>query len=171
MAEDLYATFIHIKISVMKYITLTIAVCFAFASCSKDSSENNGPTKTQLLTSGAWKYESGGADLDKNGTIDISLETIGTIPPCILDNSATFNADGTGINDEGATKCDPALPQTTSFNWSFANNETALNISGSGFAGISGQFKITTLSTTRLTIAKDTTVNNIPAALIVNLKH
>ena len=155
----------------MKYVALTIMIGFCFLSCKKDSSENNGPTKTELLTSSAWKYESGGADVDKNGSIDLSLEAIGTIPPCILDNSATFNADGTGINDEGATKCDPSLPQTTSFNWSFANNETALNISGNGFAGISGQFKITTLSTTRLTIAKDTTVNSIPATLIVNLKH
>lgn len=155
----------------MKYTILTIAICFAFASCSKDSSENNGPTKTELLTSSAWKYESGGADINKDGSIDLTLETLGTIPPCILDNSATFNADGTGINDEGATKCDPSLPQTTSFTWSFANNETALNISGNGFAGISGQFKITTLTSTRLTIAKDTSLNNLSGTLIVNLKH
>lgn len=155
----------------MKYGILTIAACFVFAACSKDKPENTGPTKTELLTSGAWKYESGGADLNKDGTIDLTLETLGLVPACLLDNSATFNADGTGVNDEGATKCDPSLPQTTSFNWSFANNETALNITGSGFAGISGQFKITTLSTTRLTITKDTTVNSIPAALIVNLKH
>lgn len=155
----------------MKYTILTIAVCFAFAACNKDKSDNTGPTKTQLLTSGAWKYESGGADINKDGSIDLTLETLGIIPPCTLDNSATFNADGTGINDEGATKCDPSLPQTTSFNWSFANNETALNISGNGFAGIRGQFKITTLSTTTLTIAKDTSLNGLSGTLIVNLKH
>ncbi len=74
----------------MKYVALTIMIGFCFLSCKKDSSENNGPTKTELLTSSAWKYESGGADVDKNGSIDLTLETIGTIPPCILDNSATF---------------------------------------------------------------------------------
>lgn len=155
----------------MKYVALTMMLGFCFLSCKKDSSENNGPTKTELLTSSAWKYESGGVDVDKNGSIDLSLETLGLAPACLLDNSATFNADGTGINDEGATKCDPSLPQTTPFNWSFANNETALNISGNGFAGISGQFKITTLTSTRLTIAKDTTMNNMSGTLIVNLKH
>ncbi|MGN6164222.1 MAG: hypothetical protein ACTHOF_06765 [Flavisolibacter sp.] len=155
----------------MKYFILSISICFAFLSCKKDDSSSDKQTKTDLITSGSWKYESGGADIDKNGSIDVDLESTGQIPACLLDNSATFNANGTGINDEGATKCDNSLPQTTTFTWAFVNNETAINIAGSAFAGISGQFKVVTLTDTKFTISKDTTVSSFPATLIVNLKH
>lgn len=155
----------------MKYLILAVSICFAFLSCKKDDSSSNNQTKIELITNGSWKYESGGADINKDGSIDVSLESTGQAPACILDNSATFNANGTGINDEGATKCDDALPQTTTFTWAFVNNQTAINVAGSAFAGLSGQFKIVALTDTKFTISKDTTVMNIPGTLIVNLKH
>jgi hypothetical protein len=152
----------------MKKIYVPVVACILFAACKKDG--NGGDSeKKKLLTASAWVYESGGLDMDKNGTVDFSFD--GLLPACILDNKGTFKSDGTGVTDEGNTKCDPAADQTTPFNWSFMNNETQLSLSGGGFAGISGIMTIKTLTTTRLTLSKDTTVMNFPASLLVNLKH
>jgi hypothetical protein len=149
----------------MKYLVFTLTFSFLLTACGKDDKE---PTKTEILTSGSWKFDNGGIDQDKNGTVDISF-TSGILPACALDNSATFNSDYTGINDEGLLKCGTA--QTTPFNWSFASNETAINISGTGVLGISGQFKILELNATRFGLSKDTTISGFNMSAIVNLKH
>jgi hypothetical protein len=152
----------------MKYFILIAATCFLFGACKKSSS---GPSNTELITSATWKYESGGLDPDKNGTIDVTIESLNIIPGCLLDNTGKFNSDGTGINDEGATKCSTTLPQTTPFGWSFLTNETILNITGSGFAGLGGQFKIRELSSVKLSLTKDTSISGFSTTLLVNLKH
>ena len=169
MAEDLYSNFIHLKTFFMKYAILTIAVCFAFASCSKDSSENNGPTKTELLTKSSWKYEDAGADADKNGTIDLSITS--SIPTCVIDNFLTLSANGSGVVDEGAAKCDVNDPQTTAVTWSFANNESSLNLGGGGIIGVTGQFKIITLNESTLSLSKDTVYQGFPTSMVIKLKH
>ncbi|MFL5808156.1 MAG: hypothetical protein ACJ749_01465 [Flavisolibacter sp.] len=159
----------------MKYTLCTIAI-FLLVSCGKDKDNNQPqqPTKTELISKSSWKYESGGVDQDKNGTFDISFATLGILQPCILDNTATFTANGSGTTDEGTTKCNPSVPQTSPFVWAFANSETAINISGS-IIGLGGQFKILALTDTKLSLSKDTTITLIgpptPVALIVNLQH
>jgi hypothetical protein len=158
----------------MKYLAVLLLL-IAFYACKKSKTENPAPTKTALITTQSWQYESGGIDQDRNGSIDISLESTGQAQPCLLDNTGAFHTDGTGLADEGATKCSPTVPQTNPFTWSFANTETMLNITGSGLFGQSGTFKIQSLTTTRLGLAKDTTLNigGVPftASLILNLKH
>lgn len=155
----------------MKYILPLFAIWLLMA-CKKD--ENNGPTNTQMLSSSPWKYESGGVDQDKNGTIEISFAAVGILQPCILDNTATFNSNGTGVTDEGATKCSVVAPQTAPFTWSFTNSETAINITGS-VLGLGGTFKIASLTSTKFSLTKDTTIifGSTPAnvALIVNMQH
>lgn len=94
-------------------------------SCSKDSKKSN----TELLTQAAWKLVSVGVDSDKNGTIDLE----DAVDACTKDDLTTFAVNGTGVVDEGASKCDPLDPQTTTFTWSFANNETELNFDGDTF--------------------------------------
>lgn len=157
----------------MKYILLFL---FTGLIISCDKEENDPPpTKEEILTNGSWKYESGGVDQDKNGTVDISFSTIPLIQPCILDNTVSFSAGGTGVASEGATKCDPAAPSTTTFLWSFNSSGTEINLTG-GLLGLGGKFKILTLTDTRFSLAKDTTISfggGIPQniALIVNLQH
>lgn len=152
----------------MKYIIIASVICLGFLSCEKDDS-NNTPTKTALITQSAWKYDDAGADLDKNGSIDFSFTS--QIPPCVTDNTLTLRTDGTGTVDEGATKCDASDPQTTAVTWSFANNETTLNLGGGGLLGISGQMKIVTLDQTNLTLSKDTTYQGTQVAFVLKLKH
>ena len=154
----------------MKYYCFILSLCVLVVACDKD--EDNAPTKTELLTSSSWKYDNAGVDIDNNGTIELPFGT-GTLPDCLIDNIGTFNSNGTGITDEGPTKCVPTAPQTTTFNWSFQNNETMMNITGSGFAGLSGQFKVLDLTNARLSLSKDTMMAGFPTSvgLILNLKH
>jgi hypothetical protein len=161
----------------MKYILSTVCLCFLFA-CGKDDNNDPpkppAPTKTEMITSSSWKYESGGVDQDKNGTVDITFAATGLLQPCTLDNTAMFNSGGTGTTDEGLTKCNVNAPQTAPFAWTFANSENSLNIAGS-VVGLGGQFTIQALSATKLTLSKDTTISfgGSPAniALIVSLQH
>ncbi len=155
----------------MKYsFFLLFIVTINAVGCKKDSSESSEETKTEIITKSSWKYDNAGGDLDKNGSIDVPPPGA-LLQPCIIDNFIIFQANGTAIIDEGATKCDPLLTQTTAATWSFSNNETTLNLSGSGLVGLSGQFKILLLTNTQLHLSKDTTVTGIPLAFIVQLKH
>src|SRR3954471_11837852 len=47
---------------------------------------------------------------------------------CSKDDLVNFNTNGTYTFDEGATKCDPTDPQTTSGTWLWNTNETILTI-------------------------------------------
>src|SRR6478672_8767305 len=128
--------FIRLILSVqtieMKYLTVVLLFC-SLLSCKKKKEE---PTKTQLITSSSWKYDNGGIDQDRNGSVDFTFESTGLLQPCILDNTGKFNSDGSGLADEGATKCNTTAPQTTAFTWSFQNNETELKLTGSGLFGL-----------------------------------
>jgi hypothetical protein len=160
----------------MKYFTILGFSVLLFSACNKDD-EPKQPSKTELLTSQSWKYDSGGVDQDRNGTIDFTFASTGLLQPCILDNTGTFNANGTGVADEGATKCSLTAPQTNSFTWNFLNNETELNVVGPAFVGIGGKFNVKELSSTVLTLTKDTAVvlaQGLPPTtigLVVTLKH
>jgi hypothetical protein len=153
----------------MKYQLFILLGAFLF-SCDKKDTPAPPPTKTEHISSAQWQYDNGGVDSDKNGTIDVTLGVVG-IPACVLDNKATFNANGSGIADEGVSKCDPSHPQTTNFNWSFSNNETTLNLAGSGLFGIGGQFTITELDANKLTLRKDTTFMSQNVWMVVQFRH
>jgi hypothetical protein len=153
----------------MKYFAILTVILFGTACSEKETTP--APSNTEMISEGSWKYESGGADMNRDGTIDVSFESVGAIPACRLDNTATFSANGSGIADEGATRCNTSDPQTLPFIWNFSNNETKLNITGPGVFGISGQFNLVALSRTRMTLSKDTTISSINASVIVNLKH
>lgn len=155
----------------MKY-TFLLIVSITFLACKKDSdSKESG--KTQMLTSAEWKYDTGGI-ADANGNIIADISTIGGIPPCLLDNSVRFNADGTGTVSENADVC-TGLPATSPITWSFSSNETVLNLSAGAIAGIGGNFKLKELTDAKLALFKDTTASILgtttPVTVVINLKH
>jgi len=137
----------------MKFTSFILTASFLILSCKKDSSSST--TKTEQITSADWKYDNGGIG-DANGNILVDFNTTGSIPACSLDNTIHFNSNGSGMVSENANVCSGA-PATTAFTWSFSNNETVLNLSGGIVAGIGGSFKIKTLSSTQLSLIKDTT--------------
>lgn len=153
----------------MKYAILLMAVYFSVLSC-KQNSTSNQPAKTEMITSADWKYDNGGFG-DNNGNITIHFSTISFIPSCTFDNSMRFTSNGQGIAYENLNVCAGA-PATANFNWNFSNNETQLNISGNAVGGLSGNFRIKELSSTRLTLLKDTTVTGFgTVTAIFELKH
>ena len=101
----------------------------------------------------------------------MTFEQTGVFQPCMLDNTGKFNADGSGVADEGATKCNVAAPQTSPFTWSFTNNESMLSVVGGGFFGFGGAFMVKTLTATQLTVSKDTSYMGFQIKMIANLKH
>jgi hypothetical protein len=151
----------------MKFCILTISFSIFLFSCKKDNTTT--ATKTDLITKSAWKYQDAGADMDKNGTIDLSISS--QLQDCEKDNTLTLRADGTGTLDEGSTKCDPSDPQSSNVNWNFSNNESFLNFTGARILGISGQFKIVSLNETSLSFSKDTTLNGTAISLLIKLQH
>ena len=153
-----------------KFLILAI-FSFVFFSCKKDDSSSPGTTNnTTILAQQSWKFNNAGLDPNKDGTIDQDVSS--QVPACLKDNSVTFSTDGSGTVDEGATKCNTSDPQTLPFTWSFASNETLININGNAIAGKGGQYKVVALSSTQLSLSKDTTVAIIGATtFVVNLKH
>jgi len=148
----------------MKQYLFALLGTFVLFSCSKNNDGGSStPTKGQLLTLANWTIESSAFRL---GTTDYPLP----ITSCLSDNIFTFRSDNTGTMNEGTDICSGSQ-QSTNFTWSFANNETAMNISGVSIAGVSGQFKLVELSTTRLSLGRDTTISSVNGTFIVNFKH
>jgi hypothetical protein len=146
-------------------------IAIAFFSCKKDESSPPATiTKTTILAEQSWKFNNAGLDPDKNGSIDADVSD--QIPACLKDNTVSFSSNGNGIVDEGTTKCNTTDPQTVPFTWSFTSNETLININGNAIAGKGGQYKVVALSSTQLSLSKDTTVAPLGATtFLVNLKH
>jgi hypothetical protein len=157
----------------MKIFSLLTCLLIAntFESCSKkEGSATTQPTKTDNISTGTWKYDSGGIDQDRNGTIDIPLPS-SILEPCKIDNTLKFDKGGTGVTNEGASKCLSTDPQTTTFNWNFADAEANLVISGNVYALLNSKFKIVTLNSTTFSLSRDTVLSGQTLPLLVNLKH
>ena len=139
--------------------------------CQKDGDGGTTKkTKTELITQSTWKFDRAGLDLDNNGTIDSPLPA-GVLQSCDTDGTLTFNSNGSGVGDEGPTKCDPANPQTVNFTWSLKNNETVINFSNVLFGGLTGDVKLIGVTDSKLTLQKDVTNGGITVNVVVELKH
>lgn len=155
----------------MKKTFSFILLASFIASCQKDGAKNTEPTKTDVLVQSSWKFDNAGIDTNKDGTIEFDISS--QIQACLKDNTITFTKNNTGTVDEGPTKCDPASPQTLPITWSFADNETSMNLGGNAIVGVNGKFKLLALTKDKLTLAKDTTVPLLPGTvqLVANFKH
>lgn len=156
----------------MKKVLYFLPILFLATSCDKDDDDNTpaGKTKTQILTESSWRFETAGLDNNKDGTIDTDLSS--QINACAKDNTVKFEANGSGTVSEGANQCASSSGPTTPFTWAFASNETALNITGNAVLGYGGQYKVVSLTETRLSLSKDTTLPIIGAStLVANFIH
>lgn len=150
-----------------KFLALA-ALPIVLFSCDKED-DSDEPSRTATIAQATWKLDAAGIDQDKDGDIDVTITS--QIPACTADNSLTLATNGTGTVDEGTVKCNASDPQTSPVTWSFSNNETTLNMNSS-FVGMGGQSKILALTSTTLSLSKDSTLpffGNV--AVIVNLKH
>lgn len=145
---------------------LACLLVIVFAGCKKNK---GGQTRTDLLAKAAWKFDNAGLDMNRDGTADAPVPP-GFLQSCDTDNTLTFNADGTGIADEGATKCVATNPQSAPFTWSFKDNEQVINLSNAIFGGLNGDVKVKTLNDTQLELHKEINAGTI-VNVIVFLKH
>ena len=138
-----------------------------WGACKKSSSSTNTTERMKFVTQSPWKYDTAGADLDRNGTIDIGDETI---LPCYRDNTYLFNKDSTGLADEGATKCDGSDSQSFPFTWSFGTTGQS-TIKSSSDPRLAEGINIYSVSDTKFVLYKDTTVLGVQIWYILSLKH
>jgi hypothetical protein len=145
----------------MLLISSFISITF-ISGCGKDKDPVPVKTKTQLLTQSTWKFSTatvGGSD------VSAFLQT------CQKDNILTFVAAGTGIVDEGLTKCNMADPQTSPFTWNFQSSETILFISATLFSGGSSTFNLVTLTETKLVVSQNVTISGTTQNAVVTFIH
>lgn len=153
-----------------KYLFVLAAVSgLILFSCKKDK-DDNGASKTQLVASATWKYDTAMLDKDKNGTPDDALPA-GLIGTCTTDNTITFKSDSTGVLDEGATKCTSSAAQSTAFTWYFKENESVLYSPDPIFGGYSGEAKIQSITDTKMVLIKEFTYGIVTVNVILTLKH
>ncbi len=151
----------HLWIPCLAVLVLSLV----WASCSKNSSGNNNNYVT-LITKGTWRFDTSGIDLDKNGTVD---QPDPILEPCFKDNTFVFNKDSTVVMDEGADKCS-TNPQTGTYSWSITNGNPAILKSDVNPILAQG-LKIYTLTDTKLTVYKDTSISGVSFWYIMSLKH
>lgn len=95
-------------------LLLASAALITFASCKKEETQTLAPDNQSFLTSGNWKMiaeTTAGSDSYANHE------------ECETDNTFAFSANGNAIFDEGSTKCDATVEQTTIGKWAFTGTE------------------------------------------------
>ncbi len=147
----------------MNKLILFAALCLSavsFNSC--DKTDEAAPTNTDYITKSPWKFDkamSGGADVS------------GFLNACYKDNVMTFQVNGNGSLDEGATKCNAGDPQTTNFTWNFSSNGSTLNVTGGIFAGQSGSFLVVILNDTQMILQGTISTPSGPVTGQIYFKH
>jgi len=126
-------------------ILMTGIFAFSFSACGDDSTEPSpsSNSNTDLLTSSAWIMTAGKIE-PPIVIFGIEFNDIyADMEDCDKDDELIFNTDFSGSEDEGATKCDPADPQSEAFTWAWASNETQIVYD-------STTFDVVSLTTTEL---------------------
>ena len=109
-------------------ILLTCMALFLLVSCAKEEpAAPKSKTKTEMLTAHYWKLSAATIDPPIGGITNLYAQ----LEPCVKDNIVKYNTNGTTFDDEGASKCDPADPQTEQETWSFNSTETIITENGS----------------------------------------
>jgi hypothetical protein len=136
----------------LTFVALTIVI----GGCSKDSNDAPAPkTKTELLTTGTWKYEK----------IDPALAE--SYITCFKDNIITFTADGKGTCPDTGVQCNPV---TGNFNWNFTDSETKIHLDATLIPAGSQDFTIVTLTETTLALSQ-TITSPVTATITITFKH
>ncbi len=144
-----------------------LAMCWG---CSKNNSSSSSSTNADsLIIQAAWKYDTSGVDLDEDGKIDHSDIPDTVLKPCQKDNIFSFYRNGTGLIDEGATKCSAGDAQTDAMTWDFTNNDKVLNVTSATV--LNGNLNVLNLTATNMVLYKDTTVLGVSFRYLIALKH
>lgn len=121
-------TFFRVKTALVALTVMTIA----FTSCQKD--KENKPDNAGLLTEKNWKLSAFTIDpaIDWFGNGTLVTNIYAQLPACAKDDLTIFNKNGVVNFDEGASKCDPNDPQTTTGTWAFNTDKTIISVTTDG---------------------------------------
>jgi hypothetical protein len=115
--------------------------------CTKEKS------RTEQLTTGAWRLESievsPAYDIDGDGDLDTSEP----LDACDLDDETVFSADGSFFVDY-QTLCLPGDPDTITGIWTFDEPETTLSLTF-GMLPVTYSFSVFALTEERLSLASN----------------
>ena len=140
------------------FLPITLfALALGFTSCEKDDDPSSQKSKEELIAQGSWKFKSASA----NGNPYTSFAT------CQTDNVLDFNINGTGVKDEGSTKCNAADPQSVPYTWTLANNKTEIQLSASLFTDTGTTLTIVSVSETQLVVSVG--VSTVGPVLLVQI--
>jgi hypothetical protein len=113
-----------------KFLAIAMAAtALTFSACSKDDDKTEDPTPTPidynaLITGKDWRV-TGLLTVSPGGTLDV----FAAMPACEKDDLMEFLANSSITEKAGATKCDPADPDTQPGGfWALQNNGTKLRI-------------------------------------------
>ena len=110
----------------IRILFFLVVIYSVHTACQKnDSPPPSTKTVAERLTQQTWIFQEAGLDGDKNGTVD---QQDPYLQSCKKDNLVTFNANGTGVNDEGTTVCNAGDPQTIPFVWTLSNGDKNLTV-------------------------------------------
>lgn len=104
---------------------------------------------TELMTQKTWTLTSYGYDINANGVIDVSEESI---RDCDKDNKYSFNTDGTGLYEDNSLSCGNGISEIP-FTWKFLKDETEIDF-------LTGIVKIVRLAENDLIIYNESTNPN-----------
>lgn len=108
------------------YLFLLVALTMAFGACKKDDDKSN----SEKLVDKNWNLVSLTSDPAINfGGVSIT-DLYAQLDACNKDDLTIFKTGGTVNYDEGATKCDPSDPQTTTGIWLLNSDQTIITIDG-----------------------------------------
>lgn len=154
----------------MKKTTLftfvVIAATAILTSCSKDETTptpDNNATATANLTAKDWKIT--GLVIS---TIIGDINFLDSLDACQKDDLLKYNLNGTITEKAGATKCDPADPDTKNGGvWALLNNDTKLRI----IDGDTSIFDINTLNSTTAILKQTETIDGFTTTITMTLKN
>ncbi len=123
----------------------------AFTGCKDDDDDDNKSssnlTNAQKL-SRSWKVTSAVLEFYDNNQLIASEDIYAQNDDCDNDDVTTFNADGTYLISEGASKCDPSFSDTVEVGtWAFNSAQTQLYLTPDNWEA--DTFDIVSLSATQ----------------------
>ncbi len=130
----------------LKTLLLLAVAAATFVACDSDNDDDKSPE--EILTSvSCWQQ----AKSELYNPATSQWEDQG-VDDCSKDDCTNFNSDKTLAFDEGATKCDPSDPQTSTGTWSLSSDGKTLTITQDG---ISVAGTLTELSSNKVVIEYD----------------
>lgn len=124
---------------------IALLLAFCLVSCNKDKDKS----KAELVV-GTWKTTSytvdPGYDTDGDGELETDFFT--SEEECVKDDLVKFMAGGTGLYDEGPTKCFSDDPQSDNLSWSLSIDEKTLTIEGENYTVLQLDDKTMKISST-----------------------